>query len=712
MSKELIFDIVDSGKQVLVKQANGIKTAFVGFVLIRDIDGFIENRKLNNAIESISYKDLVENTTIIMRDVLYNFNNNLPYPVNVSGYNEKVNKLKNYTNYLFEIGRTEKGGLELNISPKDIQLVDVFSKQEYDAIALLSMTYKNETPNEKLFKYGQDVELFGLVYPEDGKFVIYKDSEDKLNYTINLNMELKTKTDNSTIDVSDFFPSDYSDKSPSVHIVNDNLEGLPTYGTTKTLFISNMYDVDTEPYDSYSKLNIMSKSEDFIEDSIPQLVLSSVNKNTAKWDGRAVEFNYNAGKYNRTFRIHEIKGEKEKRSNFDLFGMDNTLRNVSNSHGNSFIYSQRNVIRNNSNENFFMSSRDNILGIKGAGNNSFINSSNNIFRDDGLNVRNVSFYNSENNILRPLDVMYNHVGVKGIKGRNFVSKHLQNFSLLNTKDLTIKGRTRYDFLGTLVGVRNSTFEMGGTKNITMIGGEYNYISGNSGQFIGIGSGLIQKGGNSDKIVIGQWNEVENNENDIFIVACGESDINSIKSKAWRDSLESNEGTAEGGSWKRKNIFTVRKNGSVKFSPLDSNKDIIFSSESLNVYNSGNLQYNIKWKDVSNRIHQDDTMSILQSQVDSLNSVVEDMIDVTPTTKLIKIGGDEDLEMYRSGLKTNTVVNVYNYSNIGVSITAPELKYNTHSSKTFNLPSKTSIQFLFLKGVDVGDIESYGFYKID
>ena len=419
--------------------------------------------------------------------------------------------------------------------------------------------------------------------------------------------------------------------------------------------------------DSIAKLNIMTEANNDFDKNVPQIMLSQTTTGTVKtWNGDRLTINYASGNNAGYFGISEITGSYRKRLNFEILGANNVFHtSVGGTYGNSFIYAQGNKLSKNTHDCNFIHSDYNTFNTSAANSFNFIHSHNNTFKAGSYDnvyasANNISLYNSNDNTFNPLPATYTVVSTKGsTKGQTerFGVKgcFLRNQTLIGSNFNYIKGRVVAN--GT-TNVPNTTFINSNSGlydfnehhgSLTFIGntfGYYNNVSG--GNVIGIGEGLIQDGGSSDKILLGFYNQNTTDPNEVLVVGDGRLNRSYVKGLtknygddwntkhgAWNKIMGSISGTgstAYNDTHYRHNIFTVNKQGYVTISDYQvPSNSARYGYKGITAYVDGAV-YDIPFAKVYNKINGNDAVDIMQETIDSYTHTIQTRIDSMPTTK--------------------------------------------------------------------------------
>lgn len=429
-------------------------------------------------------------------------------------------------------------------------------------------------------------------------------------------------------------------------------------GTDNDIIISN----GLQTVDSIAKLNIMTEANYDFEKNVPQIMLSQTTTGTVKtWNGDRLTINYASGNQAGYFGISEITGGYRQRLNFEILGANNIFHTSVGTYGNSFIYAQSNKLSRNVHNCNFIHSDYNNINSSAADSFNFINSNHNTIKAGAENyvyasANNISMYNSDYNTFHPLPSTYqvtHQDGSKEIKGKK--GCFLRNQTLIGSNFNYIKGRMvsndthnvpNTTFINSNSGLYDFHEQHG---SLTFIGNTFGYYNNvNGGNVIGIGEGLIQDGGNSDKILLGFYNQNTTDPNEILVVGDGRLNREYVKGlttnygadwntkqDAWHKIMGSISGTgstAYNDTHYRHNIFTVNKQGYITISdyhvPSNSAR---YGYKGITAYVDG-ATYEIPFNKVYNKINGNDAVDMMQETVDSYTQDIQRKIDSMPVAR--------------------------------------------------------------------------------
>ena len=445
---------------------------------------------------------------------------------------------------------------------------------------------------------------------------------------------------------------------------------MPKYmnvATDQDIVISNNL-TDIQSVDSIAKLNVMTEANSNFSDNIPQIMLSqTTNGNKKVWNGDRLTINYASGANASYFGISEITGGYRQRLNLELLGANNIFHtSVNGTFGNSFIYSESNKLSKQTHNCNFLNSNYNVFNSSAADSFNFINSNNNTIKAGAVNevyasANNISLYNSNYNTFNPEPStwVYTHDDgskeIKGVKGC-----FLRNQSLIGSNYNYIKGRSinentvNYTPNCTFINASSGLYNFQENNNsFTVIGNNFGYFTNVSGNIIGIGEGLLQDGGKSDKILLGFYNQNTTDPNEVLVVGDGRLNREYVKGlvsstkdwyndlDTWKNVMENISGTgstAYNSNYYRHNIFTVNKEGFITISdykvPTNSAR---YGYKGITAYVDGTT-YEIPFSDIYYKINGDDAIDIMQETVDSYTQTIQDKIDSLPVIKFESFSG--------------------------------------------------------------------------
>jgi hypothetical protein len=436
-------------------------------------------------------------------------------------------------------------------------------------------------------------------------------------------------------------------------------------------------------YDSFAKLNIMSEVSGVNDKIIPQIMFNLSNTGTKKtWNGDRLAITYNSGNSASLFRISEVTGSYRNKLNFELLGANNIFYgSVKGTSNNSFIFSQNNTISNSSFDNNFINADGNRIVPTYTSGINFIDSNNNLITSGYLHHRfssaaNISYYHSNNNRMLPqFAFIKGYKGTNGgkdlisqplydnnglITGYSLLSSYngtdvyikgvaggvLRNYTFINSDYNRILGHNNYDSYTTIINSHNGYYLSDNeTKNTVLIGNDWGYIKGASGNTIAIGKGLINYNTSSDKIILGQFNRNSQDPNDILIVGDGRLSQEYLDSltalnKDWAtndksyanilSALSSNGSPSADSGLYRHNIFTVNKNGYITISDwTNPSNSARYGYNGITAY-LDNVSYTIPFRTLYNKINVNDAITQMQETVDSYTQQMDDIIKTMPS----------------------------------------------------------------------------------
>lgn len=432
-------------------------------------------------------------------------------------------------------------------------------------------------------------------------------------------------------------------------------------GTTDDILISNGL-TDIQSVDSIAKLNIMTEANNNFENNVPQIMLSQTTNGSVKiWNGDRLTINYASGNNAGYFGISEITGGYRQRLNLEILGANNVFHtSVQETFGNSFLYSQSNKLSRLTNNSNFLHSDYNNIGSSAASTLNFINSNNNTFYAGSYNgvfasANNLSFYNSNYNTVQPTPSTWTqtHIdGTKEIKGKK--GCYLRNQTFIGSNFNYVKGRTiSNDYANntpncTFINTSSGFYKLNENHDsFTLIGNTLGYFNNARGNIIGIGEGLLQDGGNSDKILLGFYNQNTTDPNEILVVGDGRLNREYVKGlvhgkQDWeRDvtnwnkimtSISSTGSVAANSTHYRHNIFTVNKEGYITISdyrvPTNSAR---YGYKGITAFVDGTT-YEIPFDKVYSKINGNDAVDIMQERIDSYTRTIENKVNSIPVNR--------------------------------------------------------------------------------
>lgn len=506
-------------------------------------------------------------------------------------------------------------------------------------------------------------------------------------------------------------------------------------------------------YETFAKLNIMSPMASNYSASQPQLMFSLVNNNANKaWKGQRVAFNYTNGGAQSAplFRIHEKSKTEASNLNFDLFGNNNIYQGVVGAYSNSFIYSQDNEIEQHVHDCSFLNSDWNLVG-GWAKDIHFIDANYNTIhcgQNGGTgghktSVQNVQFYGSDYNCVNPyfIEIAAGTKGVKGIKGikgakgqnpsKRYIGGEIAGIFSMNSDQNFFTGYTK-GLQGTYISSPRNKHEFNAAVDYEVeIGNDLGRSSFNSGGLIAIGRGLTYIKGQGDKILLGNFNENDTDDNNVLIVGDGWVDddyLTSITPFLKTASADNRFWTALGGrgdkvNYYRHNLMKVNRKGWVGIYDYNDPDDryAMYGVKGITAHFDGNT-YHIPYDKLYQKMNVFDAVSQYQETIDSYTEQVKALTKTVPVTRNLVISGDvaDLLTTYKAKYgspKHNTVVNVTlqnnNAANTTNSVKSKIAWGNGNAAHsridTYTLHPYNSLQYIYL---DDTDNSVTGFSKIN
>ena len=302
----------NEGRTTFVKQANGIQFAKIGAVLFSDNNKYLLNAlRFENEtfLNNLTFNQLESYTQLIFTDIGYTYEAGVYTPKNYNLYNDALVT----HNYLLDVGISYEGeegenSFSYNISLKTNSLsIDNNSSDDlnFDGIALIGVPYKPES-----FEYG----LNGMIEEQTNTvlaIVYFKNDTEKLQIVHNqpstvefntvINITLKDQIDLSKIKTTyvDSLNRPIEDKNVQMRNtlgltkVNDGQTNVDNnraaVGTINDLVISNLE--MPVSYDSFSKLNIMTETNEEVSSAVPQITLAQTTTGINKtWNGNVKRY--------------------------------------------------------------------------------------------------------------------------------------------------------------------------------------------------------------------------------------------------------------------------------------------------------------------------------------------------------------------------------------------------------------------------------------
>lgn len=440
---------------------------------------------------------------------------------------------------------------------------------------------------------------------------------------------------------------------------------MKNLGTDQDFILTNSITEGIQPVDSIAKLNIMTEATNNPTSGVPQIMLSQTTTGTVKtWNGDRLTINYASGNKAGYFGISEVTDTYRNRNriNLEILGANNIFHtSVGGTYGNSFIYAEGNKLSKQTHNCNFIHSDYNVLNTSAADGINFINSTYNTFYAGAVDeiyasARQISLYNSNYNTFQPVPETWTYThqnGNKEVKGKK--GCYLRNQTLIGSNYNYIKGRTISEdypenksnttFINSCSGLYDFDEQHG---SLTVIGNTFGYFNNNRDcNIIGIGEGLLQTDSNSDKILLGFYNQNTTDPNEILVVGDGRLNREYVKGltsatkdwttnlKKYRDVMSNISGTgstAYNSNFYRHNIFTVNKDGYITISdykvPSNSAR---YGYKGITAYVDGST-YEIPFNKVYNKINGNDSVDIMQETIDSYTKIIENKIESLPISK--------------------------------------------------------------------------------
>lgn len=438
---------------------------------------------------------------------------------------------------------------------------------------------------------------------------------------------------------------------------------MKNLGSDQDFILTNSITEGIQPVDSIAKLNIMTEATNNPTSGVPQIMLSQTTTGAVKtWNGDRLTINYASGNKAGYFGISEVTNTYRNRINFEILGANNIFHtSVGGTYGNSFIYAEGNKLSKQTHNCNFIHSDYNIVNTSAADGINFINSTYNTLYYGAVDeiyasAKQISLYNSNYNTFQPVPKTWTYThqnGNKEVKGKK--GCYLRNQTLIGSNYNYIKGRTISEdypenkpnttFINSCSGLYDFDEQHG---SLTVIGNTLGYFNNNRNcNIIGIGEGLLQTDSNSDKILLGFYNQNTTDPNEILVVGDGRLNREYVKgltsaTKDWttninkyRDVMSNISGTgstAYNSNFYRHNIFTVNKDGYITISdykvPSNSAR---YGYKGITAYVDGST-YEIPFNKVYNKINGNDSVDIMQETIDSYTKTIENKIESLPITK--------------------------------------------------------------------------------
>lgn len=511
-------------------------------------------------------------------------------------------------------------------------------------------------------------------------------------------------------------------------------------------------------YETFAKLNIMSPLADTYEKSQPQLMFTYVNNNANKsWKGQMMAFNYTAGSWDDScpplFRVHEKTTKTKSKMNFDLLGNNNLYRSGKGTNGaierNSFIFSQDNEVQNFVHDTTFINSDDNVIETH-LHDIDVINSNGNTFMG-GWDIHgntplthDVNLFCTDNSRFQPA---YHYV--KGLVTQpngtkkevwNYSGGDLQGQTLIDSDQSVVYGFTNKKYHGVAISSPRNRHTLSDAASYEVqIGNEFGYTQYVSGGLIAIGRGLTYIKGQGDKIILGNFNENDINDNAVLIVGDGYVTDNYLKkiepllkkndNSFWR----ALSGRGDRTNYYRHNLMQVNRKGYIGIYNFDNPQTqwAQYGYDGITARDGNNL-YKIKYQDIYSKLNAYDTMSEYQSIIDSYTKKVKEFTNSVPKAVfgVISSGQSVDLnseiknrssDLYKSLVGGTVTQNTILTISVQNPDAGPEYSVNITShikrgeqsvrSETVTVKNYNSVQYLCLNTTDSGDTMN-GFSKIN
>lgn len=451
-------------------------------------------------------------------------------------------------------------------------------------------------------------------------------------------------------------------------------------------------------YETLAKVNIMSPVADNYSDTQPQLMLSILNNDGAKtWAGQRAFFSYNKdGRGTPLFRLAERKSGTN-RSNFDMFGKDNIYRNVKGAYGNAFIFSQENEIGKDSENNAFLFSDQN--KVYGNADALFIASNLNTIRK-GVNhdVVNAFFMHTDG------------AELGGTKGT------IYNPTLIGSSLTKIDGGASKSFRGTWISSPRGKHTL--TRDVTYdieIGNELGYSSNLKGGLVMIGTGLQHTGvvGDTQRTIIGAWNQDDSDPDNVFIVGDG------FMKPELMSSLEDITGYAgrgdKNGDWYRHNLFVVNRQGWAGIYDYDNpdKNNARYAFDGIHATINGQ-EIDINFYELKSKMATSDFVNQCESKVNSLQDSVQALRRTTPGAAQIVISASETAplkDLDTMNIATGTIITIVNLASVIAYIYYTRLD-GTRFMNRINANSSNGPGTLTLMRIDDSTNNLHGFTEIN
>jgi hypothetical protein len=683
----------NEGRTTFAKQNNGIKFSKLGAVVFSDKNNALINAiKAEDliAINNITLKQLNEYTQLIFGNIKYEYIGDNTYtPSKTDDVNKSINNAKNYLP--IEISYERKSDEDyisydftLKTDTLNIEKTD-YDDLNFDGFALLGIPYKQNSDDfNDNFIEEQTPTVLAIIYFEDDteKLQILHNQSDVAAMTVELHISLEDEIYLGAIkEYVDTMGNPVENNIATRNFVglrqvndgqNNRNSNVVSHGSDANLFISNMSTDTTTAYDSFAKLNIMTEAVNDLTSAIPQIMLAQTTSGVFEksWNGDRLNITYNSGNEGGYFSISEITGNYRNKLNAEFFGANNIYHTVvTGVYGNSFIYSKNNKLTDNNNNHSFIHSDYNTFENEDMSNFGFINSNFNIVRattgdspDQIAYAKNNTLYNSNNNVFHP---KYHDIFDSEKNTHTYKKGLISNSVLVNSQYNYLKGRSTVPYKNTdyyepnltFINSLSSFYNLHEYKSTTMIGSTFSIINDTTGNIIGIGEGLLQNGGEGDKIILGNYNRNSTDANEVLIVGDGRMKMNYVKGLVsaipnWNTKLQSYQtifrnisgdgSTAKDADFYRHNIFTVNKEGYITISDYDTNQSARYGFSGITAYDSnGKTTYDIPFEAIYNQIDTDRYNKERNSDLLLCEYAANDLIQNSPKTTAVIVNNYTD-----------------------------------------------------------------------
>lgn len=372
-----------------------------------------------------------------------------------------------------------------------------------------------------------------------------------------------------------------------------------TLGTNNKLLLGTNSE---ETYETVAKMTVLSN----VEDKRPQVALgyeTDDNKISAVYMG----FTENNG-----IADFYISGDSIK-LNYEIGGSENNFDDLSEQ--NSFINSF-NTSAKNSDNNLFLNTNSNIFSS--CEDCSVINS----FGNSGYNTDNSIFINSRN---------IGNTSADNVK--------LNNCTFLNVKNNKILKSGKNEFsVDNLINIGSNYFRsLGSSGQQIVIGNDYGFTSGVSGNVTMIGTGLACSGldTNQTQTIFGKFNKIVPSA--LMIVGNGKL----MDKKSEQDLINTyNKNTNQTSTVARSNILELSEKG-LKLYNKKGDRCVDFETDKIVVNRSENDEFYIEYKRLYEIANQDLAVNKLNKTVEDLETRVDKIQNRSPRQETIFIEVEED-----------------------------------------------------------------------